>query len=122
MSEQLDNLEKQVQQQPKIDTFSRYFLTQYYGGTANNKEVQAKVKRYVDKDIVSALKGTESHLKSVLPWNIQKKEDVWEVAYVLTLQEEREFTMVHVQFSIKEQDKQYKVMTVPKEEPFEINE
>lgn len=122
VSEQLDNLEKQVQQQPKIDTFSRYFLTQYYGGTTNNKEVQAKVKRYVDKEIVSALKGTESHLKSVLPWNIQKKEDVWEVAYVLTLQKEREFTMVHVQFSIKEQDKQYKVMTVPKEEPFEINE
>lgn len=121
-SEQLNNLEKQVQQQPKIDTFSRYFLSQYYDGTTNNHKVQEKVKRYVDKEIVSDLEGTESKLKSVLPWNIQKKEDVWEVTYVLTLQKEHELTMVHVQFSIKEQNRQYKVTTVPKEEPFELNE
>ncbi|MGC3051217.1 hypothetical protein ACPTKJ_15445, partial [Enterococcus faecalis] len=39
VTEQLNNLEKQVQQLTKIDTFSRFFLSNYYTGTKEDDKV-----------------------------------------------------------------------------------
>lgn len=63
MSEQLNNLEKQVQQQAKIDTFSRFFLSNYYTGTKEDDKVQEKIKRFVDKETLKEFRGTEEKSK-----------------------------------------------------------
>lgn len=115
-------LDKQVQQQPRIDTFSRYFLTNYYTGTKEDDKVQEKIKRFVDKETLKEFRGTEEKIKSILPWEVKRDGSIWQVSYVINLQNSQEkITMQQVTFSIKEQEKQYRVMTVPKEEPFEIN-
>lgn len=122
VSEQLNNLEKQVQQQPQIDTFSRYFLTNYYTGTTEGEKVQERINRFVDKGVLKDVPGTDKQVKSILPWEAKRKGSTWHLAYIVTLQDPQEQTTTQqVSFSIKEQDQHYKVMTVPKEEPFEIN-
>ncbi|HAP9673202.1 TPA: hypothetical protein IWK89_000804 [Enterococcus faecium] len=123
VSEQLNNLEKQVQQQAKIDTFSRFFLSNYYTGTKEDDKVQEKIKRFVDKETLKEFRGTEEKIKSILPWEVKRDGSTWQVSYVINLQNNQEkITMQQVTFSIKEQEKQYRVMTVPKEESFEINQ
>ena len=122
VTEQLNNLEKQVQQQTKIDTFSRFFLSNYYTGTKEDDKVQEKIKRFVDKETLKEFRGTEEKIKSILPWEVKRDGSTWLVSYVINLQDSQEKTTTQkVTFSIKEQEKQYRVMTVPKEEPFEIN-
>ncbi|MEW4403881.1 hypothetical protein AB1I62_09215 [Enterococcus sp. AN402] len=122
VSEQLNNLEKQVQQQPQIDTFSRYFLTNYYTGITEGEKVQERINRFVDKGLLKDVSGTDKQVKSILPWEAKRKGSTWHLAYIVTLQDPQEQTTTQqVSFSIKEQDQQYKVMTIPKEEPFEIN-
>ncbi|EHK9432941.1 TPA: hypothetical protein UYA64_001770 [Enterococcus faecium] len=123
VSEQLNNLEKQVQQQTKIDTFSRFFLSNYYTGTKEDDKVQEKIKRFVDKEALKEFQGTEEQIKSILPWEVKRDGSTWLVSYVINLQDSQEKTTTQkVTFSIKEQEKQYRVMTVPKEESFEINQ
>ncbi|MDT2486299.1 MULTISPECIES: hypothetical protein [Enterococcus] len=119
---QWNELEKQVQQQPQIDTFSRYFLTNYYTGTTEGEKVQEKINRFVDKGVLKDFQGTDKQVKSILPWEAKRKGSTWYLAYILTFQDSQEQTTTQqVSFSIKEQDQQYKVTTVPKEEHFEIN-
>lgn len=123
VSEQLNNLGKQVQQQTKIDTFSRFFLSNYYTGTKEDDKVQEKIKRFVDKETLKEFRGTEEKIKSILPWEVKRDGSTWQVSYVINLQNNKEKTTIQqVTFSIKEQEKQYRVMTVPKEESFEINQ
>lgn len=115
-------LEKQVQQQPQIDTFSRYFLTNYYTGTTEKEKVQERINRFVDKGVVNDVQGTDKQVKSMLLWEAKRKGATWHLSYILTFQDRHEQTTTQqVSFSIKEQDQQYKVLTVPKEAPFEIN-
>ncbi|NBA54952.1 hypothetical protein [Enterococcus hirae] len=123
VSEQLNNLENQVQQQTKIDTFSRFFLSNYYTGTKEEDKVQEKIKRFVDKEILKEFQGTEEQIKSILPWEVKCVGSIWHVSYVVNLQNSEEETITQkVSFSIDKQEKQYKVLTVPKKESFEINQ
>ncbi len=122
VSEQLNNLEKQVKQQPQIDTFSRYFLTNYYTGITEGEKVKERINRFVDKSVLKDVSGTDKQVKSILPWEATRKGSTWHLTYIVTLQDPQEQTTTQqVSFSIKEQEQQYKVITVPKEEPFEIN-
>ncbi|WPH48350.1 hypothetical protein SHT67_14320 (plasmid) [Enterococcus faecalis] len=117
------SLEKQVQQQDKIDTFSRFFLTNYYTGLKDKRKVQDQVERFVEKDVLNDFSGTEEKVKSILPWNKEYKNKEWQVSFVITLQGTKEQTTTQkVSFSIKEKNGKYKVQNVPESERFVINE
>lgn len=123
LSDQLNNLEQQVQQKAKIDTFSRFFLTNYYTGTEEDEEVQEKIKRFVDEEALDEFRGNDEQVKSILPWEVRCNDSTWHVSYVITLQNAQEKTTTQlVTFSLQAQEKQYKVLTVPKEENFDINQ
>lgn len=123
VSEQWNNLEKQVQHQAKIDTFSRFFLTNYYTGTNDPDKTQEQIKRFVEKDVLRKFQGTEEQIKSIFPWDVKYQGSTLKVSYVITLQNPQETVKTQqVTFSIKEQGDQFKVSSVPQEEAFEINQ
>lgn len=116
-------LEHQLQSQGKRDTFSRYFLTNYYTGTTEKEQVQEKVRRFVSEELLDQISGQEAQLKSAFPWETKGQKESWLVSYIVVLQTGKEtVTTKKVTFQLKEKQEKLFVTTIPKEEPFEINQ
>ncbi|WP_368264619.1 hypothetical protein [Enterococcus innesii] len=113
----------QIEKQSKMDTFSRYFLTNYYTGTTEKEQVQEKVRRFVSEELLDQISGQETHLKSAFPWETKVQKESWRMSYIVVLQAEKEtVTTKKVTFQLKEKQDKFFVTTIPKEEPFEINQ
>lgn len=122
-NQELVVLEHQLQSQGKCDTFSRYFLTNYYAGTMEKEQVQEKVRRFVSEELFDQISGQEAQLKSAFPWETKVQKESWLVSYIVVLQTEKEtVTTKKVTFQLKEKQEKFFVTTIPKEEPFEINQ
>lgn len=116
-------LEHQLQSQGKRDTFSRYFLTNYYSGITAKEQVQEKVRRFVSEELLDQISGQEAQLKSAFPWETKVQKEYWLVSYIVVLQTGKEtVTTKKVTFQLKEKQEKLFVTTIPKEEPFEINQ
>ncbi|OTO02233.1 hypothetical protein [Enterococcus sp. 5B3_DIV0040] len=117
------SLEHQVQSQGKLETFSRYFLTNYYTGTTEKEQVQEKVRRFVSEELLDQISGQEAQLKSAFPWERKAQKGSWKVSYIVVLQTDKDpLTTKKVTFQLKEEQEKLFVTTIPKEEPFEMNQ
>ncbi|OTO03228.1 hypothetical protein [Enterococcus sp. 5B3_DIV0040] len=113
----------QIENQTKIDTFSRYFLTNYYTGTKEKEQVQEKVRRFVSDTLLSKVEGQDVQLKSTFPWEVKVQNDSWKVSYIVVLQTDKETVITKkVTFQLKEEQEKIWVTSIPEEEPFEINQ
>ena len=122
-NQELVVLEHQLQSQGKCDTLSRYFLTNYYAGTMEKEQVQEKVRRFVSEELLDQIFGQEAQLKSAFPWETKAQKESWLVSYIVVLQTGKEtVTTKKVTFQLKEKQEKLFVTTIPKEEPFEINQ
>lgn len=50
---ELNTLTEQVNEQNKVETFTRFFLTNYYSGKTDAKTRQAVLKKFVKKETLS---------------------------------------------------------------------
>lgn len=122
LHDQLEIMEERVNSQGQLDTFCRYFLTNFYSKESDEEEYQEKNKVFLSNQLIDQISPTETPVKSILLWNIQSKKQHWIVSYVISLEEsEGKQVTKKVTFMLEEKNKQYQVIQLPESENFEIN-
>ncbi|HHJ5066884.1 TPA: hypothetical protein ACQK1M_002007 [Enterococcus hirae] len=122
LHDQLETMKEKVNSQGQLDTFCRYFLTNFYSKESNKEVYQEKNKVFISNQLIDQLSPTETPVKSILSWSIQPKKHQWNVSYVISLEEsEGKQVTKKVTFMLKENNKQYQVTQLPELENFEIN-
>lgn len=118
VTQRIQSIESIQENQNKIDTFSRFFLSNYYANV-DESTFQQKIAPYLDKsEKVHPQKNT---LKSILLWTIDKEKGQYKVVYVCTMQNENSQSVVKkVSFNLKAKADSYKVVSQPKEIDFQI--
>ena len=120
--DQLETMKEKVNSQGQLDTFCRYFLTNFYSKESDKEVYQEKNKVFLSNRLIDQLSPTETPVKSILSWSIQPKKQQWIVSYVISLEEsEGKQVTKKVTFVLKENNKQYQVTQLPELENFEIN-
>ncbi|EPI26417.1 hypothetical protein [Enterococcus faecium] len=122
LHDQLETMKEKVNSQGQLDTFCRYFLTNFYSKESDKELYQEKNKVFLSNQLIDQLSPTETPVKSILSWSIQPKKHQWIVSYVISLEESggKQVTK-KVTFMLKENNKQYQVTQLPELENFEIN-
>ena len=122
LHDQLETMQEKVNSQGQLDTFCRYFLTNFYSKESDKEVYQDKNKVFLSNQLIDQLSPTETPVKSILSWNVQPKKNQWVVSYIVSLEESKEKQVTKkVTFMLKEKDQKYQVTKLPQLENFEIN-
>lgn len=122
LEKKVNALEDQLAVTGQLDTFSRFFITNYFSGKKDELQFHDQVKPFVDKELLQEIKPTQEKVKSILPWTMERKGEGWQVAYVVTLETiDNKTDKELMTFLIKEENGQYIVSSVPQRERFSIN-
>mgnify|MGYP006959866522 CR=1 FL=1 len=111
--------EKEVtlaENQPKIDTTSRFFLANYF---SQAKEAQYKdgLKKFVEPS-VEKWKRPSGELNSMFLYEINEEKKKIEVNYILTIKEEKATKVKKISFHVKNKENTVLVVSQPKIEDF----
>ncbi|MBK5028542.1 hypothetical protein [Enterococcus faecium] len=122
LHDQLETMKENLDSQGQLDTFCRYFLTNFYSKESDKEVYQEKNKVFLSNQLIDQISPNETPVKSILSWSIQSKKQQWIVSYVISLEEnEGKQVTKKVTFTLKEKNKQYQVTQIPELENFEIN-
>lgn len=113
---QLNEIKNYQETSPSVDTFSRYFLPNYY--TGNMELLQPFLTPELFKEDMSIQPGK---LQSVLLENINYDKDKIHLSYVVSIKQDEDKRTVKVHFTvkaIKNADYDYQVITAPEEMPY----
>ena len=121
VKKELNTLTEQVNDQNKVETFTRFFLTNYYSGKTDAKTRQAVLKKFVKKETLSDFLSEKSRARSMFPWEVKKKDKQWTIAFIVVLINEKdEQSIKKITFTAEETKEQLVVMERPTEEDFEL--
>ena len=121
VKKELNTLTEQVNDQNKVETFTRFFLTNYYSGKTDAKTRQAVLKKFVKKEILSDFLSEKSRARSMFPWEVKKKDKQWTIVFIVVLiNEKAEQSTKKITFTAEETKEQLVVMERPTEEDFEL--
>ncbi|MDN3189693.1 hypothetical protein P0E87_07780 [Enterococcus faecalis] len=121
VKKELNTLTEQVNEQSKVETFTRFFLTNYYSGKTDAKTRQAVLKKFVKKETLSDFLSEKSRARSMFPWEVKKKDKQWTIAFIVVLINEKdEQSTKKITFTAEETKEQLVVMERPTEEDFEL--
>jgi hypothetical protein len=121
VKKELNTLTEQVNEQNKVETFTRFFLTNYYSGKTDAKTRQAVLKKFVKKETLSDFLSEKSRARSMFPWEVKKKDKQWTIAFIVVLINEKdEQSTKKITFTAEETKEQLVVMERPTEEDFEL--
>lgn len=125
--EQLEELKAEHIEQPqsnedsKIDTFSRYFLSSYYTTETNADTYRKGLTTYVEEKALTSFEPTNKQLKSTLLWTIESLDKEIVVTYIIALKENEQSSTKKVRFTLTPNKQgEYKVKEAPSLEPFEL--
>nr|CAA65666.1 orf7 [Enterococcus faecalis] [Enterococcus faecalis OG1X] len=118
VKKELNTLTEQVNEQNKVETFTRFFLTQE---KQDAKTRQAVLKKFVKKETLSDFLSEKSRARSMFPWEVKKKDKQWTIAFIVVLINEKdEQSTKKITFTAEETKEQLVVMERPTEEDFEL--
>ena len=121
VKKEINTLTEQVNEQNKVETFTRFFLTNYYSGKTDTKTRQAVLKKFVKKETLSDFLSEKSRARSMFPWEVKKKDKQWTIAFIVVLINEKdEQSTKKITFTAEETKEQLVVMERPTEEDFEL--
>ncbi|EGO9277070.1 hypothetical protein DSH84_15020, partial [Enterococcus faecalis] len=121
VKKELNTLTEQVNEQNKVETFTRFFLTNYYSGKTDAKTRQAVLKKFVKKETLSDFLSEKSRARSMFPWEVKKKDKQWTIAFIVVfINEKDEQSTKKITFTAEETKEQLVVMERPTEEDFEL--
>ncbi|MGL9796348.1 hypothetical protein [Enterococcus sp. DIV1283b] len=122
LHDQLETMKENLDSQGQLDTFCRYFLTNFYSKESDKEVYQEKNKVFLSNQLIDQISPNETPVKSILSWSIQSNKQQWIVSYVISLEEnEGKQVTKKVTFTLKKKNKQYQVTQLPELENFEIN-
>ncbi|XUD31259.1 hypothetical protein IGJ01_000924 [Enterococcus sp. AZ089] len=123
LQERIAFAEELAARQPQIDTFSRYFITNYYSGEMEEERYRKKLQSFLAEKVAKQISPQKEKVKSILSWEMKKEAKHWQIAYIVTLETEKKTQETKkVSFQLEEQGKNYLVSTLPELDDFEINQ
>ncbi|EMF0203294.1 hypothetical protein NXK88_002545 [Enterococcus hirae] len=123
LQERVEMAEEITTKQPQIDTFSRYFITNFYSGEMEEERYMKKLQSFLTKKVAKQISPQKEKVRSILSWEMKKKANHWQIAYIVTLETEKKTQETKkVSFQLEEQGKNYLVSTLPELDDFEINQ
>lgn len=121
INKELTALTEQVNNQNKVETFARFFLTNYYSGKTETKTRQRVLEKFVKKENLSDFLTQENRAKSMFPWAITKKNKQWTVSFIVVLVNKHdEQETKKITFNAEETMDHYLVLERPVEEEFNL--
>lgn len=122
LKKKVEELETTVEVSGKLDTFSRFFITNLLSGVTDEIAFQDQVKKYIDKEVLKDVSPTEDKIKSILPWETKRDGNNWKLSYVITTEDKtKKAQMEKISFTIAPNEKGFQVVSVPERESFSIN-
>ena len=114
LSEKIEDVRKNDLYQSKIDTFGRYFLTNYFAQEKNKENYQSSIRRYVlNKVNISDWKMLGKTLKNVNFYGSEKTKNGYSVTYVLNVLVGDRSKMQKVTFEVEQTKDSFLVKTKP---------
>lgn len=100
LQERIAFAEELATKQPQIDTFSRYFITNYYSGEMAEERYRKKLQSFLTEKVAKQISPQKEKVKSILSWEMKKEGKHWQIAYVITLETEKKTQETKSVFSI----------------------
>ncbi|GMC15760.1 hypothetical protein L5D_24650 [Enterococcus faecalis] len=123
LEERLTHLQEQVHEQPQVDVVARFFLSSLYSGEENTMSTQKKVRKYVTDEVVEEIKGSKEQIRTLFLWASKKEGNQWVLTYVVTVKVAKEETETRqITVSMEKKQNSYRVIKLPEEKEFTINE
>lgn len=123
LEKQLTQLQEQVNEQPQVDVIARFFLSSLYSGEENDLSAKKQVRKYVTDEVIEEVKGTKEQVRTLFLWNSKKEGKQWILTYVVTLKSAKEETSIRqINVTMEKKTTSYRVIELPKEKEFFINE
>lgn len=123
LEKQLTQLQEQVNEQPQVDVIARFFLSSLYSGEENDLSVKKQVRKYVTDEIIEEIKGSKEQVRTLFLWESKKVGKQWILTYVVTLKSAKEETRIRqIKVTMEKKTTSYRVIELPKEKEFFINE
>lgn len=111
----------QSNEENKIDTFSRYFLSSYYTTETNADTYRQGLTPYVEEKVLTNFEPTNKQLRSTLLWTIEQSKKEIIVTYIISLKENEQSSTKKVHFTLTQTKQgEYKVKEAPRFETFEL--
>lgn len=123
LEERLTRLQEQTNEQPQVDVVARFFLSSLYSGEENDKATQKQVRKYVTDEVIEEIKGSKEQVRTLFLWEAKKEGKQWFLTYVVTLKSAKEETSIRqIKVTMEKKTTSYRVIELPKEKEFFINE
>ncbi|MGM0086224.1 PrgD protein [Enterococcus faecalis] len=123
LEERLTRLQEQTNEQPQVDVVARFFLSSLYSGEENDKATQKQVRKYVTDEVIEEIKGSKEQVRTLFLWEAKKEGKQWFLTYVVTLKSAKEETSIRqIKVIMEKKTTSYRVIELPKEKEFFINE
>ncbi|EGO8108899.1 type III secretion system protein PrgD [Enterococcus faecalis] len=123
LEERLIRLQEQTNEQPQVDVVARFFLSSLYSGEENDKATQKQVRKYVTDEVIEEIKGSKEQVRTLFLWEAKKEGKQWFLTYVVTLKSAKEETSIRqIKVTMEKKTTSYRVIELPKEKEFFINE
>lgn len=123
LEDRLTRLQEQTNEQPQVDVVARFFLSSLYSGEENDKATQKQVRKYVTDEVIEEIKGSKEQVRTLFLWEAKKEGKQWFLTYVVTLKSAKEETSIRqIKVIMEKKTTSYRVIELPKEKEFFINE
>lgn len=113
----VENQSMLLENQPKIDTKSRFFLASYFGKAKDENQYKDGLKKYVSIS-TSNWKRPSGEVKSMFLYSLEKKRKEINVKYIITLEEDETTKVKQISFDVKEKKHKIVVVSEPKIDDF----
>lgn len=123
LEERLTRLQEQTNEQQQVDVVARFFLSSLYSGEENDKATQKQVRKYVTDEVIEEIKGSKEQIRTLFLWEAKKEGKQWFLTYVVTLKSAKEETKIRqIKVTMEKKTTNYRVIKLPEEKEFFINE